>query len=86
MIYRNILLVIIMEMILIYAAWKTCKIKKQQITLGITMLMTSITGMEILADFKKPFQIAGYYEQYLLLLLLLIFIFGMAIIKMNNKD
>lgn len=86
MIYRNILLVIIMEIILIYAAWKTCKIKKQQITLGIGMLMTSITGMEILADFKKPFQIAGYYEQYLLLLLMLLFIFGMAIIKMNNKD
>lgn len=82
MIYRNILVIIIMHIVLIYTA---VTVRKKYVRLGIIMILISTTAMEVLADFKKLFRVSAYYEQYLLLLLLLILIFGMTIIKMDNR-
>lgn len=83
MIYRNILVIIIMHIVLISTA---VVVKRKYVRLGIIMILISITGMEILADFCEPFKIAAFYKEYMLLLLLLLLIFGMVIIKINSKE
>ena len=83
MIYRNIFVIIIMHAVLISTA---VAVKKKYVRLGIIMILISITGMEILADFKNVFMVTDFYEQYLLLLLSLICLFGMIIIKTDRKE